>query len=338
MPQHPRAAQSGAGHHPSDPGGLTKYVAPFTDDNSDTARHRDHKTVEVTKDPARDAVDAPRDSLQDDWTLGLTQVLMRCQQAAVALVGMLVHHRSAAVRAAATKMFCEIASAHGICPEVHYPVPKFATLAGGDLVNGVAWALAALGVGLYNPIECPRAVRAQLQSPPGNFVTVPTAKLRQRNTCRLTVSHRTPWHRHHGPHHPLTNIDDQWPAAVRECLNEYTDEHLHYCRREQGPTDHSGSRDALVHLFNTTGTRDPRLRLIHPTRAKQDAHSVPRVTVDGLHLHIGGYRGQGSLSPPKQGAVYDPPVALIYILHDMLADGKHQARNADVAWPEPLRP
>ena len=28
----------------------------------------------------------------------------------------------------------------------------------------------------------------------------------------------------------------------------------------------------------------------------------------------------------------------MYILWDVLADGEHQACNADVAWPEPLRP
>ena len=50
----------------------------------------------------------------------------------MALLGTLVHHRSTSVRAEVTKMFWEIAGAHGICPEVHHPVPEFATLAGGD--------------------------------------------------------------------------------------------------------------------------------------------------------------------------------------------------------------
>ena len=123
-----------------------------------------------------------------------------------------------------------------------------------------------------------------------------------------------------------------------ECLNQCADEHLHYCRREQEPTKHPGWRDALIHLFHTTGTRDPRRRLVHPTRAKQDAHTGPRVTPDGLHLHFGGYRRRGSLSPPTQGAAYHPPAALLYILRDVLADGEHQEPNADVAWPEPLCP
>ena len=152
-------------------GGVTQYVAPFIADDSDTARHLDHITVQVAKDRARYAFDASRDSLQDDWTLGLTRVPTRCQQAAVALVGTLVHHRSTSVRAEVTKMFWEIAGAHGICPEVHYPVPEFATLAGGDWVRRIPRALAALGVGLYNPIACPRAAHVQLQSPPGNIVT-----------------------------------------------------------------------------------------------------------------------------------------------------------------------
>ena len=319
-------------------GGVTQYVAPFIADDSGTARHLDHITVQVAKNRARYAFDAPRDSLQDDRTPGLTRVPTRCEQATVALVGTLVHHRSASVRAEATSMFWEITGVHGICPEVHYPVPEFATLAEGYWVHRVPPALAALRVGLYNPITCPRAAHVQLQSPPGNVVTLRTAKLRHRDKCRLTVPHTTPWHVHHGPHHPFPDNDDPWPAVVRECLNQCADEHLHYCRCEQGPTDHPGWRDALVHLFDTTVTRDPRLRLIHPTRAKQDAHTGPEVTAAGLHLHVGGYHRQGSLSPPTQGAAYHPPPALLYILRDVLADGEHQAPNADVAWPEPLRP
>ena len=150
-------------------GGVTQYVAPFIADDSDTARHLDHITVQVAKDRARYAFDASRDSLQDDRTLGLTRVPTRCQQAAVALVGTLVHHRATSVRAEVTKMFWEIAGAHGICPEVHYPVPEFATLAGGDWVQRIPRALAALGVGMYNPIACPRAAHVQLQSPPGKI-------------------------------------------------------------------------------------------------------------------------------------------------------------------------
>ena len=286
----------------------------------------------------RYAFDASRDSLQDDRTLGLTRVPTRCQQAAVALAGALVHHRSTSVRAEVTKMFWEIAGAHGICPEVHYPVPEFATLAGGDWVHRIPRALAALGVGLYSPIACPRAARVQLQSSPGNIVTLRTVKLRHRDTCRLTVPQTTPWHGHHGPRHPFSDNDDPRPTAVRECLNQCADEHLHYFRREQEPTNHPGRRDALAHLFHTTGTRDPRLRLVHPTRAKQDAHTGPRVTLDGLHLHVGGYRRRGCLSSPTQGAAYHPPAALMYILHDVLAEREHREPNADAAWPEPLRP
>ena len=177
-------------------------------------------------------------------------------------------------------MFGEIAGPYGIFPEVHYPVPEFATLAGGDWVHRIPRALAALGVGLYNPIACPRAAHVQLQSPPGNIVTLRTVKLRHRDTCRLTVPHTTPWHGHHGPRHPFPDNDDPWPKTVRECLNQCADEHLHYCRREQEPTNHPEWGDALVHLFHTTGTRDPRLRLIHPTRAKQ-VRPV-RCTMNGL--------------------------------------------------------
>ena len=62
------------------------------------------------------------------------------------------------------------------------------------------------------------------------------------------------------------------------------------------------------------------------------------MTPDGLHLHVGGYRRRGSLSPPTQGAAYHPAAALLYILRDALANSEHQEPNADVAWPEPLCP
>ena len=251
-------------------------------------------------------------------------------------LGTLVHHRPAFVRAEVTRMFSEIAGAHDICPEVHYPVPEFATLAGGDWVHRVPRALSALGVRLYNLIACSRAAHVQLQSPPGNVVTLRTANLRHRDTCRLTVQHTTLWHGHNGSHHPSPDNDDPWPAAVRECPNQCADEHLHYCRREQGPTNHPRWRDALVHLFHTTSTQDPRLRLVHPTRAKRDVHTGPRVTSDSLLLDVGGYRRQGSLSPPTHGPAYHPPAALLYILRDVLADSEHQEPNADVLWPEPL--
>ena len=319
-------------------GGPKQYVAHFIVDDSDTACHLNHITLQVAKDRARYAFDASRDSLQDDRTLGLTRVPTRCQQAVVALMDTLVQHHPASVRAEVNRMFSEIAGAHGICLEVPYPVPEFATLAGGDWVHRIPRALAALGVGLYNPIACPRAAHVQLQSPPGNIVKLRTAKLRHRDTCRLTVPHTTLWHGHHGPHHPFPDNDNPWPAAVRECLNQCADEHLHYCCREQGPTEHPGWRDALVHLFHTTGTRDAHLRLVHSSRAKQDAHTGPRVTLDGLHLHVGGYRRRGSLSSPTQGAAYDSPTTPLFILGDVLADGEHQEPNADVAWPEPLCP
>ena len=253
-------------------GGVTQYVAPFIADDSDTARLLGHITVQVGRDRPRYAFDASRDSLQDDRTLGLKRVPTRCQQA---VVGTLVHHRSTSVRAEDTKMFLEMAGVHEICPEVHYPFLEFATLAGGDWVHRIPRALDALGGGLSNPIACPRAAHVQLQSPPGNIITLRTVKLRHRDTCRLTVLHTTPWHGHHGPRHPFPDNDDPWTTAVRKCVNQCADEHLHYCRREHEPTNHPGWRDALVHLFHTTGTRDPRLRLLHPTRAKRNAHTGP---------------------------------------------------------------
>ena len=163
-------------------GGPTQYAAPFIADNSDTWRHLDHITVQDAKDRARHAFDASQDSLQDDRTLGLTRVPTRCQQATVALVGTLVHHHSASVRAEATRIFWDIAGAHGICPEVHYPIPELAALAGGGWVHRVARALTAPEVGLYNPSACHRAAHVELQSPPGNDVTLRNAKLRHRDT------------------------------------------------------------------------------------------------------------------------------------------------------------
>ena len=175
-----------AGPHPRDSGGgVIQYVAPFIADDPDTARHQDHIAVQVAKDKARYAFDASRGSLQDDRTLGLARVPTQCQQA------VLVNHRWASVRAGATRMFWEIGGAHGICPEVHYLVPEFAALAGGDWVNCIPRALVTFGVGLYNPIECPRAAHVQLQSLPGNVVTLRTARLRHRDTCRLKVPHTT---------------------------------------------------------------------------------------------------------------------------------------------------
>ena len=319
-------------------GGVTQYAAPFIAEDSDTARHLDHITVQVAKDRARYAFDASRDSLQEDRTLRLTQVPTQCQQAAMALVGTLVHHCSTSVRAEVTKMFWEIADAHGICPEVHYPVPEIATLARGDWIHRIPRALAALGVRLYNPIACPRAAHVQLQSPPGKIVTLRTVKLRHRDTCRLTVPHTMPWHGHHGPRHAFPDNDNPWPTAVQDCLDYSADEHLHYCRHEQEPTNRPGWRDALVHLFHTTGTRDPRLRLVHPTRAKQDAHTGPRVTPDGLHLQVGGYRRRGGLSPPTRGAAYHPPAALMYILHNVLAESEHREPNGMWRGPSPCAP
>ena len=73
-------------------------------------------------------------------------------------------------------------------------------------------------------------------------------------------------------------------------------------------------------------------------RAKQGAHTGPRVTPDGLHLRVRGYCRWGGLSPPTREAAYHPPVAFMYIHHDVLAEGEHQEPNTDVGWPERLRP
>ena len=234
-------------------------------------------------------------------------------------------------------MFWEIAGAHGICPEVHYPVPEFATLAGGDWVQRIPRALAALGVGLYNPSSAPGRLMSNYSPRQQNR----HAAHRQAATPRHVppdgaTRNAVAWAPRATPPLPRQrrSVADGGAGVPRQCA----DEHLHYCRHEQGPTTTPGWRDALAHLFHTTGTRDPRLRLVHPTRAKQDAHTGPRVTPDGLHLHVGGYRRRNGLSPPTRGAAYHPPAALMYILRDVLAESEHQEPNADVAWPEPLRP
>ena len=131
--------------------GGAPVCCPFIADDSDTTCHLDHITVKVAKDRAKYAFNNDRDSLQEGRTLGLRRVPTRCQQAVVVLVGTLVHLPCASVRAEATRIFREIASAHGIRPEVHCPVPEFATLARGDWVNRIPRALAPLRVGLYNP-------------------------------------------------------------------------------------------------------------------------------------------------------------------------------------------
>ena len=61
------------------------------------------------------------------------------------------------------------------------------------------------------------------------------------------------------------------------------------------------------------------------------------MTSDNLHLHVGGYRRKGDLSPRRQGAAYHPPAVLMYILRDVLVNGELFAPNADVAQPEHLR-
>ena len=231
----------------------------------------------------------------------------------MALVGTLVHHLSASVRAEATRMFWEIAGTHGIRPEVHYPVPEFATLAGatGSIACPGPWLLPERGSTTAS--RAPGRPTSSCSPPPGNVFTLRTAKLRHPDTCPLTVPHTIPWHGHHGPHHPFPDNDDPWPAGVRMCPNQCADDHLHYCRPEQSPTDHPRWRYTLVYLFHTTGTPEPRLRLVHLTRAKQDTHTGPRVTSDVLHLHVGDYRRQGSLSPPAEGAAYNPPAGLFFL-------------------------
>ena len=81
-------------------------------------------------------------------------------------------------------MFWEIAGAHGICPEVHYPVPEFASLAGGDWVHRIPRALAALGPWALQPHRVPQG------SP--RPTTVPTGQHRHAAHRQATTPRQVP--------------------------------------------------------------------------------------------------------------------------------------------------
>ena len=163
-----------------------------------------------------------------------------------------------------------------------------------------------------------------------------TAQLRHRETCCLTVLYVTPRNVEHGPHHRFPGNDDPWPAKVRECPHQCAEEHLHCCRRKQGPRDQPGCCKALVSLFHTTGTHDPRLRLVHPTRAKQHAQTSPGLTPNGLHLNVGGFPCKGDPTPPQKG-LHPTRRRPYFTFSATLVDGVHQEPNADVTWPESMR-
>ena len=311
-------------------GSVTKYVAPFIADYSDTARHLDHITVQVAKDRARYAFDASRDSLQDDRTLGLTRVPTRCQQATVALLGTLVHHHSAFVRAEATRMFWEFVGAHGICPEVHYP-------GGGRLGPTLFPGPGCSGGGALQPHRMPQGGPRPAAVPPG-----------QR---RHAVHRQASAPRHVPPDGATRDTMAQAPRAAPPLL------------RQRRPMDSSSAgvpqpvrRQTLPVLPSRAGAhRPPEMARrpgpplphqrhagpppgAHPAHeAKRYAHTGPKVTLDGLHLHVGGYHRQGSLSPPRRGlhTTQRRPSCTFSALYSRTAT---QAPNADVAWPEPLRP
>ena len=140
-------------------------MAPFIADDFDTARHLDHITVKVPKSRARYASDTSQDSLQDDWTQGLTRMPTRCQEAAVALVGTLIDHCSTSRLAEVTRMFWEIASAHSICPELDYSVTEFATLAGDNSVHAYAGPWPPWGWGSTTPLRAPGQPRPSYSPP-----------------------------------------------------------------------------------------------------------------------------------------------------------------------------
>ena len=83
---------------------------------------------------------------------------------------------------------------------------------------------------------------------------------------------------------------------------------------------------ALVRHFYTTGMRDPRQRLVHRTRARQDGHIGPRLMQDGLSLHVGGSCPKGWQNIRWRHSMY--------LLCDILVNGAHQAPNTDVAWSD----
>ena len=87
---------------------------------------------------------------------------------------------------------------------------------------------------------------------------------------------------------------------------------------------------------STPPAREPPPATQPARSAKQDAHTRPPVTLDGLHLNVGGYRRKSDEAPPARGVAYNPRAALIYIIWDVPVNGERQAPDADVAWPEPL--
>ena len=61
------------------------------------------------------------------------------------------------------------------------------------------------------------------------------------------------------------------------------------------------------------------------------------MTLNGVQLQVGGYRRTGVPAPPTGEVAHHAQSVLMHLLRDVLADGEHQAPNADVAWAEPLR-
>ena len=86
-------------------GGLTQYVGPSSPTSQTpratwtTSRSRSQSTGHSTPPTPHGS------AYRKIGTMGLTWVPTSCQQVAVALIGMLVHHRSASMRPKATRMF-----------------------------------------------------------------------------------------------------------------------------------------------------------------------------------------------------------------------------------------
>ena len=172
-------------------GEVTEYAAPFIADDSDSARHPDHITVQVAKDKARYAFNASRDSLREDRTLGLTRVPTRCQQAPQALVGPIVHNHSASVRTNPPECSGTSPVHMASAPRCTIPSSRWRPWC------GATWSIAYPGPGrpgggALQPHRVPQGGPRPAAVPPGNVVTLHTAKLLHRDTCRLTVPHTMP--------------------------------------------------------------------------------------------------------------------------------------------------
>ena len=176
----------------------------------------------------------------------------------MALVGTLVHHRATSVRAEVTKMFWEIAGAHGICPEVHPPRPGVRNSGGRRLGPAHTPGPGRPGSGAVQPHRVPQGGSCPTTVPAGQNRH---AAHRQAATPRHVppdgaTRNAVAWAPRATPP-PSPDNDDPWPTAVRSASTNAPMNTSIIAAMRQGPTNHPGWRDALAHLFHTTAPGTP---------------------------------------------------------------------------------